>query len=33
MSTEQIIHPDKYLIDEGPNNPTLPDITEAMGRG
>jgi len=33
ISTEQIIHPEKYLIGEQPNNPALPDITEAMGRG
>ena len=33
ISTEQIIHPEKYLSGEKPDIPTLPDITEAMGRG
>ena len=33
VSTEQIIHPEKYLAGEKPVIPALQDITEAMGRG
>ncbi|MDA0770588.1 MAG: hypothetical protein BZY79_03495 [SAR202 cluster bacterium Casp-Chloro-G4] len=33
VSTEQIIHPEKYLAGEKPDIPALPDITADMGRG
>ncbi len=32
-STEQILHPDKYLANEAPIDVTLPDATSALGEG
>lgn len=32
-STEQVLHPDKYLADEAPVEVTLPDLTPALGEG
>jgi len=33
VSTEQILHPEKYFANEQPVVPKLPDISEALGRG
>ncbi|MCH7745450.1 MAG: hypothetical protein IIC84_05175, partial [Chloroflexi bacterium] len=33
VSTEQIIHPEKYAIGETPVNPELPDLVDAPGKG
>ena len=31
VSTEQILHPDKYLAGEEPLVPTIPDLGERLG--
>ncbi len=33
QSTEQILHPEKYIVNEGPAKVTLPEIRLALGRG
>ena len=33
LSTEQILHPDKYFADEEPQRTTVPNLASRMGRG
>ena len=33
ISTEQVIHPDKYFAQEGPQRTTIPDISDQLGEG